>query len=257
MTPPPPPPPWPQPQGTPQPAPQTTLPPAPLHSRGAPPPAPPLGTAFSEAPRYSYPGTNGLAIAAFICGLLGFVLPAFILSLISLRKLKRHGRTQKGRGLAIAGLVLASLWVALIIALWAFATPSSAGRAPQRDSGGQVTAAGKVEVGQLQAGDCFDGITEGTIERVTVRPCREPHEAQLALVTTLPPGTFPGADEASDQAEQLCLARADAAVAEDRLDDVSLVTLYPNTDRAWRTDRSVMCVVTPSDKQPTTGSVLK
>ncbi|MGW5240550.1 hypothetical protein ACWEOW_16595 [Monashia sp. NPDC004114] len=68
--------------------------------------------------------------------------------------------------------------------------------------------------------------------------------------------SFPGADEASDQAE-LCLARADAAVAEEHLDDVSLVTLYPNTDRAWRTDRSVMWVVTPSDKQPTTGSAFK
>lgn len=75
---------------------------------------------------YSYPGypqpygapagTNGLAIASLVTGILGFLwitpLLAIVFGHIALSQIKRT--RQGGRGLAIAGLILGYLWVALL-----------------------------------------------------------------------------------------------------------------------------------------------
>ena len=90
-------------------------------------PTNPYNPAPYGAPAYlgSYaparPGTNGLAIASFICGLAffcGITAPvAVVLGHVALSQIKRTG--ESGRGLAIAGLVLGYLvvagWVVLIV----------------------------------------------------------------------------------------------------------------------------------------------
>lgn len=82
---------------------------------------------------YGYPqqqggGTNGMAIAALVCGICGFlcVLPGIvgvILGFVSLPQIKRSG--QSGRGLAIAGIVAGALWIICFILLIAFANGHS------------------------------------------------------------------------------------------------------------------------------------
>ena len=78
--------------------------------------APPYGSAPYGGPPgpYGYgqqkAGTNGLAIASLVLGIiwifwLGSLL-AIIFGAISLRQIKSSGNTQQGKGLAIAGLVL-------------------------------------------------------------------------------------------------------------------------------------------------------
>jgi hypothetical protein len=84
---------------------------------GYPPPGP--------MPPYYYPAyqpsrTNGLAIAALVCGICGFLylIPAIlglIFGIIALRQTKRDGTD--GRGMAIAGIVTGSAWLAFALVI--------------------------------------------------------------------------------------------------------------------------------------------
>lgn len=75
---------------------------------------------------YGYPqpqGTNGMAIAALVCGLCGLLclipgVVGFILGLVSLSQIKRTG--QNGRGMAIAGAVTGALFTVGYILLMIF-----------------------------------------------------------------------------------------------------------------------------------------
>lgn len=66
------------------------------------------------------PGTtSGLAIAGFVLGLLGFVgitaILGIVLGSVALSGMRRTA--QGGRGLAIAGIVLGSCWIAFFVIL--------------------------------------------------------------------------------------------------------------------------------------------
>ncbi len=83
---------------------------------------------YSNAP-YSYPqatyaqppGSSALAIASLVLGICGFFcITAFIglgLGIGALNKINRTG--QHGRGMAIAGIILSSLWILLFALLFA------------------------------------------------------------------------------------------------------------------------------------------
>lgn len=69
------------------------------------------------------PKTNGLAIGGFICSLVGMLccfipmigIVGLVLSIVGLNKIKTTG--EKGKGLAIAGIVLGAIAVALYVIL--------------------------------------------------------------------------------------------------------------------------------------------
>lgn len=98
------------------------------HDRAAPPPlfAPPLGepsaaypppTAPPEAAGIpARPPLNPLAVAALICGLLGLAPAAVVLGHVGFVQARRSG--QRGRGLAVAGLVLGYLAIAVGVVAW-------------------------------------------------------------------------------------------------------------------------------------------
>jgi hypothetical protein len=88
----------------------------------APPPQPPPG--YGGYPPPYYPSgfqprrTDGLAIAALVCGLCGFLcfIPGIlgvVFGIVALRRIDRE-RTE-GKGLAIAGIATGSVWVALLL----------------------------------------------------------------------------------------------------------------------------------------------
>ena len=65
---------------------------------------------------------EGFAVAGFVCSLVGFVFAGIILgilgiifSAIALKKIKNNPETKKGRGLAIAGLVMGIVVLGLTI----------------------------------------------------------------------------------------------------------------------------------------------
>jgi hypothetical protein len=64
--------------------------------------------------------TNGLAIAALVCGCGGFLLfvPAFlgiIFGFVARSKIKRSNGAQKGNGLALAGIIVGFGWLAILV----------------------------------------------------------------------------------------------------------------------------------------------
>lgn len=82
---------------------------------------------------YYYPGypvrrTNGLAVASLVCGICGFLylIPAIlglIFGIIAVRQTKRDGTD--GRGMAIAGIVTGSVWIALLLLIVLIAVTSN------------------------------------------------------------------------------------------------------------------------------------
>ena len=80
---------------------------------------PPPGTAGPGGAPYAAPTTSGLAIASLITGLFFwcFVVPgivSIVLGYVALEQISDSGGRKKGRGLAIAGIVLG--WVGLAVA---------------------------------------------------------------------------------------------------------------------------------------------
>jgi hypothetical protein len=83
--------------------------------------ATPAGYPVPQAPTFpANAKTNGMAIAALICGLAGFlILPACAamgLGFGALGTVKRTG--QPGRGIAVAGIATSGIWLALWIVLF-------------------------------------------------------------------------------------------------------------------------------------------
>jgi hypothetical protein len=72
------------------------------------------------APGGPVPGTNGLAIAALVCGIFGFfcfipAILALVFGYISRSQIRQTGGLQPGRGMATAGIVLGWIWIALTV----------------------------------------------------------------------------------------------------------------------------------------------
>ena len=92
---------------------------------GYPPPGPGM-----MPPQYYYPGlqarrTNGLAIAAMVCGICGFLylIPAIlgiVFGVIAVRQINRdrtEGKTTDGKGMAIAGIATGVAWLVLVLVI--------------------------------------------------------------------------------------------------------------------------------------------
>jgi hypothetical protein len=63
-------------------------------------------------------GTNGWAIAAFVLGILGGTILSVIFAIVAL--FQTMDRRQRGRGLAIAALVISAAWIAVVTSLIAY-----------------------------------------------------------------------------------------------------------------------------------------
>jgi hypothetical protein len=76
-------------------------------------------------------GTSGMAIASFICGLLGVSVVAIVLGFVARSQIRQSNGREGGAGLALAGIILGFVWVGLtliwVIALIAAASSISAG----------------------------------------------------------------------------------------------------------------------------------
>jgi hypothetical protein len=98
------------------PAQQPPPPPVPPPAAPAPPPAPGYA-APGYAPGYAEPKWNGMAIAGFVLAITCFSLLGTIFSAVALAQINKEPQRYKGKGLAIAGLVLGIVMLGLILIL--------------------------------------------------------------------------------------------------------------------------------------------
>ncbi len=226
------------------------------------------------------PGSNGLAVAALCCGLLGIfplaAIAAIVLGIVALSQLRR--RIQRGRGMAIAGIVLGGLWLVGWTAALIFAAsvdqptpepPGAVAQQPSRvvtpdpsealtpDPSRPVTRQPEIFVDDLKAGDCFSspGDAQDDVDLVTVIPCTSPHESQVVVIFELPEGPYPGENKVIDAAEKGCADKADPLLTDQAYDELDPGFLYPDAF-TWRGDRTIICTV-EAPSGTTTGSALK
>ncbi|WP_323095574.1 septum formation family protein [Intrasporangium sp. YIM S08009] len=215
-------------------------------------------TATSEGPEHGT-GTNRLATAALWCGIGGFIpvaaVAAVVLGVVALRQMGRVVRG--GKASAVAGVVLGSVWVVGWVAILALGATG----APQRDADtGALTPGARVEVVDLQGGDCFDGLpasADTTVTAVTGMPCAGSHEAQVGTTLTLPDQPWPGRDQAAALAQDACSTKVGRFIRDQDHERVALTVIYPSTLPDWRRDRGVSCVLVADDGGRLTGTVLK
>ena len=182
------------------------------------------------------PGTNWWAIIALVFGIIGGVLISVVCGIVGLRRAKAG---QGGRGMAIAGLVLSAVWVAVLLAGIVFYL---------------FVGSGTVGANEVNAGDCLTELpASGLVLTVDTAPCGDPHEGEIFAVMNMPDGDFPG-QAAIEEYQNKCapeLVKYSPEAARDP--EVGLFVLYPSED-SWREgDRTVTCIAT-SDT-PRTGTL--
>ncbi|MFF5974195.1 DUF4190 domain-containing protein [Streptomyces sp. NPDC012769] len=215
------------------PGPYTSPPPGPYGPYG------PGGPGPYGAPRQS---TNGLAVASLVSGIVCCLPPlGLVFGLIALPQIRK--KQQKGKGMAISGIVLSSL-ACLVMAL-GFVS-GGFGDAWRDFEKGMDEAAKAQSPFSLRKGDCFrlDGDLEAYATDVETVPCTTPHEGEVSGEFKISGFTkWPGEDAIDRVAEDRCQEINNAyaldtwAVPED-----ALTYYYLPSRESWRTgDRTVTC----------------
>ncbi|MDY0813403.1 DUF4190 domain-containing protein [Kitasatospora purpeofusca] len=216
------------------------------------------GFPYPEAPTR----TNGFAIASLVTALFCLWPLALGFAVVALVQISR--RNEKGRGLAVSGLVVGVL--SLIVSLIAFIGLAALGLDEERYGDSRRGPKGSVAVNDLRVGDCFDqpplspgGDTESSsVYWVRVVPCTAPHHAEVAGTVVLPgrDDQYPSRKEIGDGAEKLCGPVRDDYALDSWLvpEGVDGYYYYPSV-RSWMAgDRRVTCTF-QDERQAHTGSV--
>jgi len=207
---------------------------------GAPGPSPAWGPPPPPAPS-GREGRDGLAITSLVLGIIPVGILGIVVGIIALVRIRRSGR--RGRGMAIAGIVLGSLWFVGVASAVAIGVANTADRADD----GAVVARGSVAATELRTGDCPSALPDSATRTLSVVPCTEPHVAEVFASFPISSGAYPGEAEAKRFGGGGCTERLAGYVGPGREDEFDLVFLYP-TDQSWRLgDRAVSCMVTAPD----------
>jgi hypothetical protein len=172
-------------------------------------------------------GTNGWAIAAFVLGILGGTILSVIFAIVALFQLR--GRHQRGRGLAIAALVISAAWIAAIASVIFYG----------------LSAQGKtVHAADLAVGDCIKDSYEvelpASVKRVR---CDRPHYGEVFAVETMPAdAAYPGDQPATAFADQCGPQFFDYAPNSPEGPTFRVAVAYPTADGWANGDRSIVCV---------------
>lgn len=218
-----------------------------------PPPPMPVEPGYGSPYGSKADKTNGMAIAAFVTGLLGCLgVLGIILGVISLNQIGKNGG--KGRGLAIAGIILSCLWIVVGIALFVLRGSGGSGD----DTGGATpkvtqTKPEKVDAQKMRVGNCINddaGATSGTatsepveVESVKIVPCTQPHDGEVTAVFRLKGYAMPPESQLQQLASNGCKARTQARLRRDPAAGSLANSYYYPTADSWKSgDRTVTCV---------------
>jgi hypothetical protein len=197
------------------------------------------GQQYPGQPPYGQPQKTSVpAILSLVFGLLGGILISVILGIVALTQIPK--KNQKGKGLAVAGLVISGLWLVGLVAGFALFGDGE----PDRDASGQVTATQNTQPDKLRVGDCVSEIKEGDVTDVKVVPCEQPNGGKVFAVFDLPAGKWPGLPAVQQAAETGCTDRW-KALGQQADQESSIFYLHP-TENGWSLgDRGTTCLVTP------------
>jgi hypothetical protein len=215
--------------------------PAPANQPYFPPPYPYDPYAQQLAPTK----TNGFSLAALILGIIGPLglgvgsILAIIFGFIGLSQTKDG--TQKGRGMAIAGLICAGLWIVGFIALITLAA---------------IFGDHQVRATDLKVGDCVEETPSGTDNKIGRLPkvsCDEPHQSEVYAILSVSGDRYPGISVLQSKYPLQC-RQALVTYAKDPL-SIDIFVIYPSQETWDNGNRDVMCLTKTDDKR--TGSVKK
>ena len=206
------------------------------------------GVPLTTAPVHATPpGTNAFAIVSLVLSICSGPLLGLIFGIIALVQTKRSG--QKGRGLAIAGVTISSIWF-LVGAVFIAVNVA----AIERDRAGRSNSDGSSVLDELKAGDCLETLAVATSALRVVR-CSEPHHAEVyAVFDVKGPVQYPGDDKVDEMAQKGCESRRLMYSVSGWDDEALTVFYYPPTRQSWSTENYVICVVS-DDEHLRTGSI--
>ncbi|MDX3384806.1 DUF4190 domain-containing protein [Streptomyces niveiscabiei] len=203
------------------------------------------GQGWAPGPYRPARQVNGVAISALVLGALCF-LPAvgIVLGIIALVQIKRRG--ERGRAMAVIGIVLSSLG----LALWLVALTTDVARDAVRAI---EDAADTTTVSALDTGDCFDlppGDTIGDdVYDVDEADCERPHDAEIFGIVPVSGDEFPGRAKLREVGNDQCydLKRRYTMDPWAVPDDTDWYTLLPERDGWEAGDRAITCVYAHAD----------
>lgn len=230
---------------------------------------PPYGGGYGSAPSYpggGYDGAapasgwSGWAIAALISSLVPLlgILAAIPLAIVALVKIRRS--RQRGQLLAIAAIIISILWWVGAIGLGVAWFNDTA----ERDNQGVITSEGRLEIGQIQIGDCVsipsleDPDVEVGVYEMRGVPCDEEHNAEAVGVVEIEGEEFPGSAALDEESRTKCVAQALDYLVNGLPEGVKGFRLIPTED-VWNDDgghRSI-CFAVNSDYSDMEGSVIE
>jgi hypothetical protein len=208
----------------------------------------PPGLPYGAPPGWR-PGVNGFAVTSLVLGILGPVgglVLGLVFGIIALSDIKRTG--QRGRGLAIAGVALSSVWIFLVIVFVGLAIIGAA-LGPTTQSSGSTGFS-------LKPGQCFDRDANSKSADVTVIDCAKPHDAEAFATEPITSVSYPGLAAVQSIGERRCPADADRwLTAGLNYPDFAVHYLYPQESSWTRGDRTVICFFRRVDNFPIAGHV--
>ncbi len=212
-------------------------------------------------PRYLPPASRtmaGWALALAIVPCFGIGPFVSIGLAITVLVRSRDGRDH-GKGLAIAALIIAPLWILGFIVAAVVGAIHDVNADADRDASGHISARDEISSLKIREGDCFDYpelLAGGSSATVTAVPCIEPHQFEAYFEMSLSGGDYPGDDELSVMSARRCLKEFEAFVGVPYgRSTLEPYTLYPS-QTSWRVldDHVLTCAVTDPDSR-TTGSL--
>ncbi|WP_395294537.1 DUF4190 domain-containing protein [Kitasatospora hibisci] len=205
------------------------VPPTPPPAGQVPPPAAtgwatvPPGALSGYQPGYAYPqapgATNGFAVAALVTGLLCLWPLPLVFGIVALIQL--HRRNERGRAMAVTGVVLGALGTLGLLAglLGVVAAGVDVAEDAGRPARAPKAPPGAVVWSSLSAGHCYNlpgdrsgtdpgsGTADQSVFWVSRVPCMLPHQGEVAGTARIPesdgPG-YPGEARVRERAAALC-----------------------------------------------------
>jgi hypothetical protein len=174
--------------------------------------------------------------------LLVTAVAALVTGALALSRLRRSN--ERGKGLAVGGMIFAVAWIALVALVYV----NVIAQPPLRDAKGVVIRKGDVAVTQLQAGDCIENWTPTTeVGKVTVVPCATVHNAEVFHTFEVTGDEFPGDGPIRDQSSTQCLDKLKTTIKEADRKKIEIAVFKPIATSWKRGEHNVACVAVQSD----------